>query len=398
MIILPNGCTCSNLSVFPKSWKTPKASIKIKWYISYRFYDPNFRNKYPYGKQIQIKGMNLYKELTPRREATITLIEEELYQLKTNGVNPITGKKNEEIERFYEILPSTPFIEALYQVFKTLKYDKTTLSDLKGILKGVNLAATELRINNIPVSEIRRRHIKMILEYCPEIIKGWSAKRFNRYRAYLSILFKELVELETIESNPIREISKQKITKVAREILNVEERKKINTFLKEHYYEFWRFIQIFFHSGSRESELLLMKIVDIDLAQQKFKVIVEKGKQNIEQWRPIKTIILPLWKEIVVNASSFQYVFSTGLKPGLNAINPAQLTRRWREHVKIKLNIKADLYSLKHLNLDETAEALSIEDASKMAAHSSIETTKIYTVNQGKRQDERLKRLENHFA
>ena len=70
------------------------------------------------------------------------------------------------------------------------------------------------------------------------------------------------------------------------------------------------------------------------------------------------------------------YVFSKGLKPGSGQIRADQITRRWRRHVKGKvekggLGVTADFYSLKHLNLDETAAVLDSKDASAMASHNT---------------------------
>ncbi len=73
------------------------------------------------------------------------------------------------------------------------------------------------------------------------------------------ILFKELLELETIESNPIRDLSKRKTIKKLRELLSDKEREKIDKYLKLNFYIFWRFVNIFFHSGARESEMLALR-------------------------------------------------------------------------------------------------------------------------------------------
>lgn len=50
MITLPNSCTCSNLSVFPKNWQSKNAKVNKDWYIMYRFYAP----RYPKPKQVSL--------------------------------------------------------------------------------------------------------------------------------------------------------------------------------------------------------------------------------------------------------------------------------------------------------------------------------------------------------
>jgi hypothetical protein len=76
-----------------------------------------------------------------------------------------------------------------------------------------------------------------------------------------------------------------------------------------------------------------------------------------------------------------------------------QITKRWKKYVKGGMGITADFYSLKHLNLDETAEALSIEDAAKMAAHTTpVITMEVYAIGEKERQDQRLKKVRNPFS
>lgn len=84
----------------------------------------------------------------------------------------------------------------------------------------------------------------------------------------MSILFKELVNVEAIESNPLKEIEKKSVEKKIRKVLTREERIKIDKFLREEGYTFWRYTQIFFHSGARESELMRIRKEDVFLNEQ----------------------------------------------------------------------------------------------------------------------------------
>jgi integrase len=217
------------------------------------------------------------------------------------------------------------------------------------------------------------------------------------------MLFKELVELETIDSNPVRDISKKKTVHKMRQELTPKERAIVRKHLSVNYPSFWNFVNIFFHSGSRETELLRLKVSDIDLAGHRFKVLVKKGKQGREQWRPIKDIILPDWQKLVTGAPLSDYLFSVGLKPGPVKIRPDQLNRRWNKHVKIKLGITADLYSLKHSNLDEMAEALqaekeAVKEASEFAGHTTpVITIKHYLKGGSERKGKAAQGVRNEF-
>ncbi len=213
------------------------------------------------------------------------------------------------------------------------------------------------------------------------------------------ILFNELVELEACEINPIRDLSKKKSIQRVRNLPNIENRETINKYLQQNHYRFWLFMHIFFHSGARLTEIMKVKRTDVNLTNQFFKITIQKGTINKEVIRPIKKIALPYWEEAIFSASCDDYIFSKGLEPGKEPIQSYQITKRWNRHIKKKLGIKEDFYSLKHLNLDQTAEILGIADASQMASHTSTEiTTKYYAIGEKQRQNERLKNIENKFA
>jgi integrase len=213
------------------------------------------------------------------------------------------------------------------------------------------------------------------------------------------ILFSELCEMELVETNPVRDIKKKKTIKHLRTVLTDQERLLVNDFLKINHPSFHRFLHIFFHSGARISELIQLKASDIDLSRQRYKIIIQKGREYREVWKVIKNIALPFWINLLEKAKVNDYVFSVGLEPGVAQIQSYQITKRWYRLVKKKLNIEADFYSLKHLNLDETASILDINDASVMASHNSTSiTSKYYALGEKQRQTERLKSITNKFA
>ena len=86
MILLPNGCQCSELKVHPKNWESQRASIKKKWYIHYRFYDPKEKKSFPTGKLRIIKGMNDERNLSVRQNMVRALIQVEMNELKNKGI------------------------------------------------------------------------------------------------------------------------------------------------------------------------------------------------------------------------------------------------------------------------------------------------------------------------
>lgn len=389
MINLPNGCKCSTISVHPKNWQSKSAKTTKDWYIKYRFYHP----EYPQPKQVMVKGMNHFKQLSQRQEATKTALSQELDKLLNQAFNPFI-KLNKSIVCSPAISPETNISEALQFVYKKIQVSERTLVDIKYVLRSVDKAIGLLGLNNYPISQVTRKTVKLILENA-----SCSADRFNKNRSYLMILFSELCEMELVETNPVRDIKKRKTIKYLRTVLTDKERLLVNDFLEINHPTFHRFLHIFFHSGARISELIQLKASDIDLSKQRYRIIIQKGREYREVWKVIKNIALPFWINLLENAKVNDYVFSVGLEPGEVQIQSYQITKRWYRLVKKKLNIEADFYSLKHLNLDETASILDINDASVMASHNSISiTSKYYALGEKQRQTERLKNITNKFA
>jgi len=400
MILLPFSCHCTELKVVPNNWANKNSSLKKDWYIYYRFYDPNYKEhpKLKQGKLVVIKRMNQFKTILERQESTRVIILQELEKLKIKAFNPITSKNLQDGSLELEIEPSTPFCKSLLMAEKRISASPTTKRDLKSILKFVSNSATQLGYSDIPIKSISRKHLKQLLAHI-EMVYGESAHRYNKIRSYLMILFNELVELEACEINPIRDLSKKKSIQRVRALPNIENRETINKYLQQNHYRFWLFMHIFFHSGARLTEIMKVKRTDVNLTNQSFKITIQKGTINKEVIRPIKKIALPYWEEAIFSASSDDYIFSKGLEPGKEPIQSYQITKRWNRHIKKKLGIKEDFYSLKHLNLDQTAEILGIADASQMASHTSTEiTAKYYALGEKQRQNERLKNIENKFA
>ncbi|HWI93231.1 MAG TPA: hypothetical protein VNT20_18260 [Flavisolibacter sp.] len=141
MIHLPNGCKCSELKVSPSNWQTPRASLRKKWYIYYRYYDPEYKETYPKGKLRVIKGMNDAPTLEKRQKLVKALIDLELSELKVLGYNPIIDRHITPISAAHLILPQTPLIHALRSAFLKANFTGRTYTDIKSVLKYVEKAA-----------------------------------------------------------------------------------------------------------------------------------------------------------------------------------------------------------------------------------------------------------------
>ena len=389
MILLTNGCKCSKLSVYPKDWESKKAKISFNWHIAYRFYDPNYNKP----KQVMIKGMNQFNSLSERQLATQRALTAEMDRLTKEGYNPFS-KLQKNPGGMPSINPQTSILESLNYVYAKIEVSNRTKTDIKHVLSSIGKAINLLGLRNFQISRVTRKTVKRILEKASN-----TPDRFNKNRSYLMILFSELCELELVETNPLRDIKKKKVVKHIRQVLTDEERRQVNEYLQNSYPEFHRFLHIFFHSGARISELLRLKEEDVDLKNQRYKMIIQKGREYREVWKTIKNIALPFWIDILQKTRKGEYLFSVALNPGTKQIQPYQITKRWYRLVKQKLGIEADFYSLKHLHTTEVVDLLSAEEAAKHNEHTSTAmVVGIYDVKRNARQHSKVKGLGNKFA
>src|SRR5690606_32428530 len=124
----------------------------------------------------------------------------------------------------------------------------------------------------------------------------------------------------------------------------------IKSYLKTNNYGFYRYLEVFFHSGSRSTEMFSLKKQDVDLVNQRFKVLVKKGRYYEEQWRAINKNALAYWKELYNGAASDDYIFSYNFCPGETKIAARQVSDKWRKYIKNRLGIDKNFYLLKHLH------------------------------------------------
>lgn len=430
-LLLPHGCRTGKISVSPKNWEDSDADTGVDWFIHYRFHDPNFQSKYPKGFLVQVRGMNASKGLMARRRDTRGLIDDEIKHLE-EGYNPIL-KRTVSVElNELEIPPTCPFMIALQRAYGMLPENKTT-AEIRKALVHIKVALKQLGYENIKISDIRRRHIKALLAKIGQnkketTGKEWGAPSYNHYRSYLDILFNQLDEAEATEMDPVSKVKKKRITKTIRVILTAGEVDVLNEKVQAQQYTLWRFIHIFFHSGARMAELMLVKRKDVDLPGQRFMVIVRKGSGDIEQvWKTITLAALPLWTEVMQEGklqtvgqrgfsgrtpccllqlpnnphSPNDFLFSYELRVGSRPINEHQVTKRWRIHVKKKLGIEADFYSLKHKNTTEIVSSVlrKLDQATQAAAERNSHkdntmVSKRYDVERNAREHAELRDLD----
>jgi integrase len=413
-ISLPNGCSMSTPAVNPSNWKScGKSAIKKNWYFSYRFYDPEFEKP----KLVIIKGMNSYKELDERRNATQILLENELNTLIELGYNPFTKKYKENPEIVNgKLHQKLNFIEALKIAYPLLNVGPGVKKELRRVIAKIEKMAKILRLD-FQICEIHSGYIRDLLDPL-----NLTPNEYNKFLTHLSIVLSDLCEKRIVYHNPIRDIKKKKTIKKIRETFSIEELSQIFTYLKTNYYTFFRYGMIFFHSGSRTAELFRLKRSEVFLEKQEYRLTILKGNHYKEVNKVILQNAFHLWQELIDNCKNENYyLFGKNLEPSEIPIQAYQITKRFKRLIKDKMvfkngilidkteletndtdfkSITADFYSLKHLFLDEIdriTNELSFQNlnfAKGLASHTTGVTETVYLTGRENRKNEVLKNMQ----
>lgn len=392
---LPNNCRRGNISIHPANWKDCGAKgLKENWYIKYRFYDGSGQTK-----QVMISRFNKYDNLKDRRTAIDEALTQLNYELEYLGYNPISGNtqkpaitpENEEINKW------TPFIESLNYAKSKMQVSESTMkNETEWVLKWVGEAAKSLKYDAVPIWDITLKHLYLICEKASyKADKSYSGAKFNRNKKVLRQLYKKLLMLEVVQANFPLSLERQKEpARKKKVVLTTDERKKLIEHLEKSSPRFLLFIQIFFHSGARRTEMLRVKVSDVDFKRQVITYLVMKGKRYEYKERPMKDIAVQYWKEAIKGGKSSDYVFSGHLGPGSQEIPVNVIKLRWQRLCK-KLNINTGIYSLKHLNTTETKKLIGTKGAAIQNAESEEMIKKHYDIEHEQDENELIRGVNN---
>jgi hypothetical protein len=391
---LPNNCRLGKIKVYPSDWADGDNDLlKLRWRITFRFYDDNINQ----SKLVKIESFNSEYTLKERRVS----VRKELKGIQENlndGYNPFLRRRPEPAKK--EVGPNTPFLEALAFARSKLQKSDTTMRDIKTFVGLVDKFAKEMKIQDEPICNIKRKHLRELFDKCAVLKSGqMSPDKFNRTRTYIGIVYSELMEYDIVEANiPLSLKTKKGAIKRMRTEITDQQRKTIDDYLKEKYHGMWVYLHCFFHSGARSTEMFNLQVKDVDFDRQQIKYLVKKGKVYREVIRVMPDISVKYWREAVGNAPKDYYVFSRGRKPGPGKIRSYQISKSWNRHIKTKLKIDFDFYSLKHMKLTEISDNLGQQAAADQGGESVRMIEQKYDLKSKKRKDESLKRSGSEFA
>lgn len=390
---LPNGDSYSRFTISPSNWETPRAVSDQRWYIKYRYY-PFGEN---IGKQRMIKGtVNEVDDLTEKQLRMRALIQKEKEMLhgKDKPVFLIQSTRtNEEIKQdpdypipivYQPIEPEDSFKTAVLKSLYNPSGCDDHVSDLRrNVIRALKLARI-LEYDHFPIKDISRKHLIRMFKILKDQV---SAHLYNRTRAHMISVFEILQDEEATEINPARKVPIQPMAEKKQTALSINDINRILVYLKVTNYNFYRFLYIFYHTGSRPVELCRLRYEDVNLSKSVYTVTIFKKKKKYKiVSKPIHNDVMFLWQELMREAKPGQFLFGHGFKPGPNMYKSTTYSTWFKTYVKDSLGIQENFYTLKHRKLSELREYMLSTEAMDLsrkvtqeaATHDSFSTTELY--------------------
>lgn len=363
-------------------YSTPKVvkydDLSKPWFVYFRYNKVLFRYKY---------GINYITDLK-KREKEANLLRDALHQKLKEGWDPTLPEVIQE-------QTNLSFSEALDFAMekKSPNLGSKTISGYNGTIRFMKTAIEKLDFVNLPITDVKRIHIKLLVEKAKEQRK-WSNNAYNKHLNHLKAILSELIQWDIIETNPAHNIKNLPISESdANQPASVDDIEKIKTELESKHFDFWVFCLTIFHTGIRPEEITKMTLGMIDLKNNEIILPAEITKTKRKRVVPINQHLKSYYKKIDFEKLPKEYyLFGSHREPGKGnigkykdfipgptKINRDTATKRWEKIVKKGLGINMNLYAMKHLGADRKILAgLEIDSLRELYGHTSHLMTEKY--------------------
>lgn len=247
---------------------------------------------------------------------------------------------------------------------------------------------------NLNINNIKRKDIMEYTKYLRE--QQLSTSSINHNVSVLRTFYKFLVLSNRFVTDPMEYLEVPKLRKTLPKVLSLDEVKNLLDIdlVDKYSYRNKAMLELMYATGLRVSELVNLKLNDIDLDSDLIRTL---GKGSKERIIPIgdysiyylKKYILEYRKELLKTNTDYIFLNNHGKKLS------RQSFYKLVKELAIKKNIKTEFspHTLRHSFathlLDRCADIVSIKE---MLGHSSLSTTQIYThISNQKLKDEYTK-------
>lgn len=232
------------------------------------------------------------------------------------------------------------------------------------------------------LQDVDYKVLRKYLNYMTE--NKYSNKTISRKLSSLRTFFKYLVKKEIINDNPMILISNPKEEKKLPKYLNYGEIEKILEIPNKETTLGLRnacILEILYSTGIRVSELVNLKISDIDFYNKKIRVLGKGNKERIVLFgNRCENLLKRYIKEsrVVLNKKKVEYLFLNNLGQNISVRSIENIIDKIEKEACLKFSISPHVFRhtfATHL-LDNGADLNSVKE---LLGHENLNTTAIYT-------------------
>lgn len=260
-----------------------------------------------------------------------------------------------------------------------LKYEKKlSLNTISSYSDDLNIFI--LSINNKDLLKIDTKEIQIFLE--KEYEK--SSRTKAHYITVLNNFYDFLIKENITKTNPLANIKLPKIEKKLPDYLTIEEVNKLLDFTLNNAYDFRNkaMLELLYATGIRVSELINLRISDIDFTNDYIRIIGKGSKERIVPFNDIskKYLILYLndYRPILLKRKTNEFLFINNLSNQISRQGFFKILKKICFKQGINKNVSP--HTLRHSFathlLNNGADLRIIQE---LLGHSDLSTTQIYT-------------------
>lgn len=227
---------------------------------------------------------------------------------------------------------------------------------------------------------------QMIRSWILQLTDSIQSKSVNRKITSLKSFYKYLFLMGKIKSNPALKLSYSKVAKkIPSFIIEDQINSLLDNFTFENNYDGFLdrlIIDLFYSTGIRRSELINIKLFDVDLSANRLKVL---GKRNKERFVPLNKELKKSMESYLEQRNDISNVIDKSFflitKKG-KKLYPSLVYRRVRKYLLMTSSNKINPHVLRHTfathMLNNGADLNAIKE---MLGHANLAATQIYTHN-----------------
>ena len=343
-------------------------------YIEFYAYDPSIgRLRRKRIKTNRIKGV-------AKRRQYVRDLKKRLTDQVSRGWNPWIAKDTSELYVFEEVLQR--YEMHILKMLESGYYRKETYNGYKSYLKILREYVIKVKPLYY-VYQFDRTYCVEFLDYV-FIKRNNGAQTRNNYLHFLRLFSGFMVEKGYVKTRPTDGISpiSKRLYKKERTVIPVEKVAKIAEYCRVHDRHFLLACYLLYYCFIRPVEMVRLRIDYFNLKAGTITIPAECSKNKKKQTVTLPKKVLMYALELGIFSEPIQYfIFSDGLRPGKNEINPKIFRDHWAK-LRKPLGMRSEwkFYSLKDTGITEMlkSQKVSTIEVRDQARHSSLSITDIY--------------------